>query len=152
MRLSAMWCAVLSWTQRGVRIRRAAARVREPDNPTTIEVGGRRQRAIDVGSAAKLMQDGRLVVSAPFAQDPILVVVAHKGVFAVTNVCPHAGRVLSDALVFGGYIECPGHGRRFNLASGRAIGERLPVPRLRTWAVSLENGRVWIWQLGDTCA
>ena len=39
-------------------------------------------------------------------------------IFAVENECPHQGSPLTAAVVKDGYIACPRHGYRFNLADG----------------------------------
>jgi len=94
---------------------------------------------LDVADAADLMAAGRLVVSA--LGDEVLVIRSRLGVLAYTNRCPHAGRSLGDARVRRRSLECVGHGMRFDLATGRAIGCRAS---LRRWSAWIEQGRVWL--------
>jgi len=48
----------------------------------------------------------------------ILLINIKGSFFAVENECPHQGSPLSAAVVKDGYISCPRHGYRFNLADG----------------------------------
>jgi nitrite reductase/ring-hydroxylating ferredoxin subunit len=58
-----------------------------------------------------------------------------------SRVCPHMGRLLDQAVVRGGCIECPWHGYRFDVATGRRVGGDSPhmraLPELR-----IEDGLV----------
>jgi nitrite reductase (NADH) small subunit/3-phenylpropionate/trans-cinnamate dioxygenase ferredoxin subunit len=43
--------------------------------------------------------------------------------YAIDNACPHAGGPLGDGkLREGGVVECPWHGWRFSVATGRRVG------------------------------
>lgn len=39
-------------------------------------------------------------------------------VFAIDDVCPHAGGPLSEGVIEGDEVECPWHGARFRISSG----------------------------------
>lgn len=43
-------------------------------------------------------------------------------VFATQATCPHRGGVLTDGIIGGKRLVCPLHGFKFDLASGRALG------------------------------
>ncbi|MCE4612428.1 MAG: Rieske 2Fe-2S domain-containing protein [Desulfurococcales archaeon] len=63
-----------------------------------------------------------------------VIVVRFGGVFrAFVGVCPHKWYVLCDRAVRGGEIVCPGHGERFDVASGEPrVGKaREPLTSLR---------------------
>ena len=42
---------------------------------------------------------------------------------ATSNVCSHAFALLTDGWLDGGVVECPLHGGRFDVASGKALGD-----------------------------
>lgn len=44
-------------------------------------------------------------------------------VHALDDLCPHSGGPLSEGPVDDGCVTCPWHGARFELASGRSVGE-----------------------------
>jgi nitrite reductase/ring-hydroxylating ferredoxin subunit len=102
---------------------------------------GQAASAFDVGGAEALERSGRMVVRVPFADEPVLVVRSGRRLFAFSNRCPHANRSLSDARVRRRSLECAGHGKRFDLSSGRAPGCPTPVRRWDAWTT---EGRVWI--------
>ena len=49
----------------------------------------------------------------------VLLVNIKGSIFALENECPHQGSPLAGAIVKDGYVACPRHGYRFNLADGR---------------------------------
>ena len=70
---------------------------------------------------------------------------------AYHNVCPHQGRSLSFApgeflLGDSGELVCPHHGARFDLASGTCLSGPCEGGTLRSVAVRVENGRVYLSQ------
>jgi 3-phenylpropionate/trans-cinnamate dioxygenase ferredoxin subunit len=66
-------------------------------------------------------------------------------VFVLENRCSHDDGTLGSGHLSGadsGEIECPRHGGRFDLATGRAT--RMPaVTPIRTIAAKVEDGAVW---------
>ena len=44
------------------------------------------------------------------------------GVYATQALCPHRGGPLADGIVADGTVACPLHDRRFQLATGCAVG------------------------------
>jgi len=44
-------------------------------------------------------------------------------VYALDDMCPHSGGPLSESEVDGGCVVCPWHGARFELDTGRSVGE-----------------------------
>lgn len=76
---------------------------------------------IKVAQAADIPTGGRIVV----AVDDIEIAVFNvdnEQFYAVEDICSHDGGPLSEgALLDGVQVECPRHGARFDLRSGRAL-------------------------------
>ncbi|WP_352700671.1 non-heme iron oxygenase ferredoxin subunit [Mesorhizobium sp. M0590] len=65
------------------------------------------------------------------------------GFYATDNICTHAFAILSDGWFEGNVIECPLHGGKFDVCSGRVLGE--PVERdLGTYPTRLVGGEIQI--------
>ncbi|MBI3373661.1 MAG: non-heme iron oxygenase ferredoxin subunit [Betaproteobacteria bacterium] len=61
--------------------------------------------------------------------------------YALDDVCPHAYALLSQGFIDGEEIECPLHGAKFHIPSGKCTKE--PADRdLACYAVKLEGGRL----------
>lgn len=66
-----------------------------------------------------------------------------EGIFAIDDVCTHDGGPLDQGKLDGKEIECPRHGARFDVTTGRALC--LPAVRpVRTYPVRIEGGEVEI--------
>ena len=61
--------------------------------------------------------------------------------FAVDDLCTHDGGPLGEGRLCDGQIECPRHGARFDVRSGRAVVLPAVMP-IRTYAVKLEGTAV----------
>ncbi len=64
--------------------------------------------------------------------------------YAISNVCPHAGLPLGDGEVAGKVITCPYHGYTYNIETGCNIDfprDEPPVPR---YPIRITNDRVEI--------
>jgi nitrite reductase (NADH) small subunit len=61
--------------------------------------------------------------------------------FAVDNSCPHRGGPLADGVVGAGKVICPLHAWKFNLETGRCLGENATI---QTYPVQVVNGRIVI--------
>lgn len=83
-----------------------------------------------------------------FEADGISLAAARAGarVFVLENLCSHDDGPLGDGRLAGQAgteIECPRHGGRFDLATGRAT--RMPaVTPIRSFAAKIEAGGVWV--------
>jgi len=101
--------------------------------------GQRRVRVCDLADLA-----GRLGVVARLDNGPGgPLAVYHIGskVYAVQDVCPHAGGRLSEGTLEGPVITCPLHGSQFNVCTG----ERLRGPadiEINTYRVEIEGAQV----------
>jgi 3-phenylpropionate/trans-cinnamate dioxygenase ferredoxin subunit len=63
------------------------------------------------GDRLSLVFDDRAVVVFRIGND----------IYAVEDVCSHDGQPLTDGPVFEGSVECPRHGARFDLKTGRPL-------------------------------
>jgi len=64
-------------------------------------------------------------------------------VHALDDVCTHALALLSQGFIEGGAVECPLHGARFDIATGRCLAPPATVD-LRTYEVRIEGGEVYV--------
>ncbi|QIX52631.1 Rieske (2Fe-2S) protein [Rhodococcus sp. DMU1] len=99
----------------------------------------------DVGHVEELFSRGRAVVPVGPDELPVLVVKTRRGLFAVTNRCPHRGASLDDAEVSRSTITCALHEYRFDLRSGRVTGgwgTRPTCDPLVVHRVRLADGRL----------
>ncbi|MDJ0821826.1 MAG: non-heme iron oxygenase ferredoxin subunit [Paracoccaceae bacterium] len=66
-----------------------------------------------------------------------------KGFFATDLMCTHEAQSLEDGLVIDCVIECPLHGGRFDVCTGKALSAPV-VEDLRTYPVEVRDGQVWV--------
>jgi NAD(P)H-dependent nitrite reductase small subunit len=64
-------------------------------------------------------------------------------VHALDDVCTHAQALLSQGFIEAGAVECPLHGARFDIATGRCLTPPATVD-LRTYAVRVNDGEVYV--------
>jgi 3-phenylpropionate/trans-cinnamate dioxygenase ferredoxin component len=62
-------------------------------------------------------------------------------VYAIENRCSHMDAPLDCGRVKWGWIACPAHGARFDLATGEAVG-RPATASIRIWPVRLTDGMI----------
>jgi 3-phenylpropionate/trans-cinnamate dioxygenase ferredoxin subunit len=66
-----------------------------------------------------------------------------RGFYAIDDLCTHDGGPLGEGSLFGDLIECPRHGARFDVKTGRV--RALPAVRpVRTYEVRIESGDVLV--------
>jgi nitrite reductase/ring-hydroxylating ferredoxin subunit len=85
---------------------------------------------VEVGRMSDLA-DNRMTVEVNGVS--VLIVRCGRSLVAVENECPHLARPLSGGRVTGRVIQCPGHGYRWNLVSGKALSRaagRRPLLRI----------------------
>jgi 3-phenylpropionate/trans-cinnamate dioxygenase ferredoxin subunit len=75
---------------------------------------------------------------------PICLAHAEDGNFyALNDICTHEEFYLSDGELWGNDVECPQHGSRFNLATGKVTG--LPaVVAAKTYPVTVEGSEIYV--------
>ncbi|HKW71519.1 MAG TPA: non-heme iron oxygenase ferredoxin subunit [Candidatus Dormibacteraeota bacterium] len=75
---------------------------------------------------------------------PVCVAHAEDGHFyALNDVCTHEEFSLSDGELWGLDVECPQHGSRFNLQTGKVTGLPAVIPA-QTYPVTVEDGDVYV--------
>ena len=72
---------------------------------------------------------------------PILICRSRDLYFAVANRCSHADEELKCGLVRRGWVACPMHGARFDLATGNPINPPATDP-IATYPVRVQDG--WV--------
>ena len=75
---------------------------------------------------------------------PVAVFRARGGsVYATQALCPHRGGPLSDGIIGGGELQCPLHGYKFELGTGKPLGNDCNA--LKTYHVEVtEQGHIRI--------
>ena len=64
-----------------------------------------------------------------------------EGFYTIDDVCTHDGGPLDQGTLEGNKIECPRHGARFDVTTGRAVA--LPAVRpVKTYPTRVEDGAV----------
>jgi 3-phenylpropionate/trans-cinnamate dioxygenase ferredoxin subunit len=75
---------------------------------------------------------------------PVCLAHAEDGNFyALNDVCTHEEYSLSDGELWGMDVECPQHGSRFNLATGKVTGLPAVIPA-KTYPVRLDGSDVYV--------
>ena len=63
--------------------------------------------------------------------------------YAIGDVCTHEEFLLSGGELFGLDVECPQHGSRFNLVTGKVTGLPAVIPA-KTYPVSLDGDDLYV--------
>jgi 3-phenylpropionate/trans-cinnamate dioxygenase ferredoxin subunit len=75
---------------------------------------------------------------------PVCLVHADDGNFyALNDVCTHEDYSLSEGELWDMSVECPRHGSRFDLRTGKVTGLPAVIPAT-TYPVTVENGEVFV--------
>jgi 3-phenylpropionate/trans-cinnamate dioxygenase ferredoxin subunit len=86
------------------------------------------------GSFVRTVREDEVAEGAPRVVDiegkPVLLCRTAGHLHAVSNICSHAEEKLECGRIRGGWIACPLHGARFDLATGRAMNPPAtrPIP------------------------
>ncbi|HVH63752.1 MAG TPA: non-heme iron oxygenase ferredoxin subunit [Candidatus Dormibacteraeota bacterium] len=95
-----------------------------------------------MASVAEVPQETMKHVDA--GNTPVCLAHAEDGNFyALNDVCTHEEFSLSDGELWGMDVECPQHGSRFNLQTGKVTGLPAVIPA-HTYAVTVEDGDVYV--------
>jgi 3-phenylpropionate/trans-cinnamate dioxygenase ferredoxin subunit len=95
-----------------------------------------------VASVQELPQDTMKHVEA--GDTPVCLAHAEDGNFyALNDVCTHEEFSLSDGELWGTDVECPQHGSRFNLQTGKVTGLPAVIPA-KTYPVKLEGSDIYV--------
>lgn len=80
-------------------------------------------------------------VSVIVDETPALLFRVGNEYYCIEDVCTHDGQPLTDGPLIGEDIECPRHGARFNIKTGRAT--KMPATKgVRTFHVEAREGRI----------
>jgi len=74
---------------------------------------------------------------------PALLIKAGGSYYCIEDVCTHDGQPLTDGPVEDCEIECPRHGAKFDLKSGKATCMPATEP-VRTFEVTTRDGAVFV--------
>lgn len=64
-------------------------------------------------------------------------------IYATDNICPHADAYLNHGCLRGDVIECPVHGARFEIKTGKGKGDA-PFGNLRKFAVRVVGSNIQV--------
>ena len=75
---------------------------------------------------------------------PICLVHAEDGnVYAIGDTCTHEDYSLSEGELWDMSVECPRHGSRFDVRTGRVTGLPAVIPA-KTYPVMVSNGEIYL--------
>ena len=94
---------------------------------------------VDVGEESLLASGEPLVVDA--AGEPVVLISTGGAVYALAEVCSHAGGPLHEGAVADGCVVCPWHGSAFRLDDGSVVHGPATSPQPH-YEVRVETGRV----------
>jgi len=103
----------------------------------------------DIDAVANLPEGS--VSLAEVAGDEVAIFNVGGRFLAVQDMCSHDGGTLADGTVEGFEIECPRHGARFDLRTGKVTAPPA-CEDIRTYAVRVHNGRVQVSERPGTIA
>lgn len=98
-----------------------------------ISVGEASEMAPEPGRVALVVANGRRVALCN----------AGGELYAIDDVCTHDGAPLDQGELDGTSIECPRHGARFDVTTGRVVALPAVMP-VRTYPVRVRDGAVEI--------
>ncbi len=71
----------------------------------------------------------------------LLICHTEEGFYAIDDTCTHDDGPLADGWLEGGAIECPRHGARFDVKTGRVLCLPAAVP-INSYPVKVEGGEL----------
>ena len=96
---------------------------------------------VRVACADEVQAETPLAVS--LEDDAVVLVRLGDDVFALEDLCTHDGSDISGGCVVDGAIECPRHGARFCLRTGKVLSPPA-YEGLHVFPVKIEDGDVWV--------
>lgn len=96
---------------------------------------------VKVANVADIAPGERLWVD--FDEETVIVFNVDGTFYCIADLCTHDDGPLEDGELNGHEVECPRHGARFDVRTGKALcfPATAPVP---TYAVKVEDGAVWV--------
>ena len=92
-------------------------------------------------SESDLAEGDRRCLKLGKAKKSVLLCRSAKGIHAIEPWCSHAWQELEGGIVRDGWIACPAHGARFDLATGEVLGPPATDP-IATYPVRLRDGMI----------
>ena len=77
--------------------------------------------SVSVAKIADIPVGGKMKVNVKGTE--IMLANVGGAIYALENRCPHMGGSLADGVVEGSVIKCPRHGSKFDLATGKNVGQ-----------------------------
>lgn len=74
----------------------------------------------------------------------LIVTLVKDHLSAFSARCPHAAGDLAAGTLYRGRVDCPVHGWRFDVLSGRTLYPADEAVRLKRYPVKVKDGSVWI--------
>ena len=104
---------------------------------TVIEIEAARELSYRLGPVEQIpVGEGRVF---EVGATPVAVFRTRQGgVYATQAACPHREGPLADGIIGGGQVVCPLHAYKFDLATGKPVGNECGP--LRTYPVSVSEG------------
>jgi 3-phenylpropionate/trans-cinnamate dioxygenase ferredoxin subunit len=96
---------------------------------------------IDVGAVDELEAGGVMLVDVDGTE--VAVFNIDGEFYALADVCTHDGGTLADGTVEGYEIECPRHGARFDIRTGKVMAPPA-YEDVTVYPVRVDNGRVQV--------
>ena len=102
----------------------------------SIEAAAKASQTYDLGPVEQIpIGEGRLL---RIGRVPVAVFRARDGsLFATQALCPHMGGPLADGIIGAGQLQCPLHGYKFELGSGKPLGN--DCKSLKTYQVEITD-------------
>ena len=94
---------------------------------------------VTVATRAELLAGGMLAVK--FGSYDLALYDVGGEIFATDNLCTHAQAYLTDGTLAGDVVECPLHGGRFEVKTGKGLGPPIPCD-LKTYPVRVHDGEI----------
>ena len=63
--------------------------------------------------------------------------------YAIEDLCTHDGGPLGEGMLIGPLLECPRHGARFDVKTGRPVTLPAVIP-VKTFPVKITGDEVWV--------
>jgi 3-phenylpropionate/trans-cinnamate dioxygenase ferredoxin subunit len=96
---------------------------------------------IDVGAVDELEAGGVMLVDVDGTE--VAVFNIDGEFYALADICTHDGGTLADGTVEGYEIECPRHGARFDIRTGKVMAPPA-YEDVTVYPVRVDNGRVQV--------
>jgi naphthalene 1,2-dioxygenase system ferredoxin subunit len=103
--------------------------------------GASREEWISVALRADL-RDGSMI-AVEFGDYRLALYDVGGEVFATDSTCTHAQALLTDGTLTGEIVECPLHGGRFSVRTGKGLGPPIPCD-LKTYPARVIDGEIQV--------